>query len=243
MKYKLICCEVFMRAACLAIANSPNIIDPEFTRLGAHEAPELLKKDLQDRINSIDPDKGYDAILLGYGLCGNSTVGIQAGTIPLVIPRAHDCCTIFMGSKAAFLENFEDKLSSQWSSAGYMERENGYLRNTDTGKLLGLNKDYEELIEKYGEENAAFIWETLHPEQEKSEMLYIQLPELVHLGHLERFKSFALEQGRDVRVLEGNTRLLNDLMGSGWNEDEFLIVPPGKKIAAVYDHDKIIEII
>ena len=29
MKYKLICCEVFMRIACMEIAATPNIIDPE----------------------------------------------------------------------------------------------------------------------------------------------------------------------------------------------------------------------
>lgn len=232
-----------MRAACLAIANSPNIIDPEFSVLGAHEAPDLLRKELQNKIDNIDPDKGYDAVILGYGLCGNSTFGLQAGSIPLVIPRAHDCCTIFMGSKTAFLENFGENLSSQWSAAGYMERDNGYLRNTDTGKLLGLNKDYEDLIEKYGEENAAFIWETLHPEQEAKEMLFIQLPELAHLGHLDRFKEFACKQGRELRVLEGNMRLLTALMGSDWKEEEFLIVPPGRKISAVYDHEKIIEVL
>jgi hypothetical protein len=231
-----------MRPACLAIANSDHIIDPEFTRLGMHEAPDYLRKELQDRIDNLDPDKGYDAVLLGYGLCGNSTLGLRAGSVPLVIPRAHDCCTVFMGSKAAFLENFGDNLSSQWSSAGYMERDNGYLRNTDTGVFLGLNKDYGELVEKYGEENAAFIWETLHPAHEQSEMLYIQIPEIARLGHLDKFKAFAQEQGRSIRVLEGNMRLLNALMSATWNEDEFLIVPPGGKISAVYDHDRVMEI-
>ncbi|NLC67792.1 MAG: DUF1638 domain-containing protein, partial [Clostridiaceae bacterium] len=174
MRFKLICCEVFMRMACLAIAKSPNIIDPEFTELGAHEAPGKLREDIQKRINEADKPGIYDAILLGYGLCGNGTAGLKAQNTPLVIPRAHDCCTIFLGSKEKFLEYFKDNLSAQWSSLGYMERGRDYLRNTETGKLLGLDKDYDQLIEKYGEENAKYIWDTLHPESHDNELIYIE---------------------------------------------------------------------
>jgi hypothetical protein len=46
MKYKLICCEVFMRIACMEIAHSPNTIDPEFTNLGAHENPDRLRESI-----------------------------------------------------------------------------------------------------------------------------------------------------------------------------------------------------
>jgi hypothetical protein len=241
MKFKLICCEVFMRLACLAIAETPHIIDPEFTKLGAHEAPDSLRKLIQGKIDEINEDSGYDAILLGYGLCGNAVSGIKAKSVPLVIPRAHDCCTIFLGSKEKFVDNFKDDLSSSWSSVGYMERESSYLRETDTGKLLGLDKDYDQLVEQYGEENAQYIWETLHPQSHSSQLIFIDIPEISHLGHLEKFKKMAEEQGKDVKVIDGDVRLIRGLLNGNWNEDEYLIVPPGKEIKAVYDLEKIVE--
>lgn len=242
MKYKLICCEVLMRMACFAIVSSPHTIDPEFMELGAHEDPDRLRKELQERIDVADKSGEYDAILLGYGLCGNSTVGIRARSVPLVIPRAHDCCTIFLGSKSKFIENFKDKLSSQWSSAGYMEREDDYLRETETGKLLGLDRSYEELVEQYGEENAKYIWETLHPESREDELIFIEVPELSQLGYLEKMKSLAEEEGKPLRVLEGSMKIIKGLIEGEWNEEDYLLVPPGKEIKAVYDQEEVLTI-
>ncbi|HHV97165.1 MAG TPA: DUF1638 domain-containing protein [Clostridiaceae bacterium] len=242
MRYKLICCDVFMRMACLAIANTSNIIDPEFTELGAHENSSRLREILQKKIDDADKTGLYDAILLGYGLCGNSTAGLKARNTPLVIPRAHDCCTIFLGSKEKFLEYFKDNLSAQWSSIGYMERSSDYLRNTDTGKLLGLDKDYEELVEKYGEENAKYIWETLHPEYNNDEFIYIYIPEFEKLRYPEKAKSVAAKDNKTFKLLKGDMRIINDLINGKWNENDFLIVPPGKEIKAVYDNDRVISI-
>jgi hypothetical protein len=242
MRLKLICCEVFMREMCLAIAKTENIVDPEFTPKDAHEKPDYLRRLIQNGIDAVSVSEGYDAVLLGFGLCGNSTAGIKARSIPLVIPRAHDCCTIFLGGKQKFVEYFKDNLSAEWSSAGYMERGDSYLRDTDTGKLLGLDKDYQQLIDKYGDENAKYIWETLHPTPNTNQAIYIEVPELAHLGYLDRIKSLAKKQGKTVRVLEGDMRLIKNLVGGNWNKDEFLVVPPGKEITAVYDQEEILSL-
>ena len=134
MKLKLICCEVFLREACLILSNSPHTIDPEFTPKGSHDNPAQLRKLLQDKINSIPSSAGYDAVLLGYGICGNATAGLTAGSVPLIIPRAHDCCTILLGSRERFVECFQKNLSAEWSSAGYMERGENYLREAAVGQ-------------------------------------------------------------------------------------------------------------
>ncbi|MDK2799635.1 MAG: hypothetical protein PWP27_1368 [Clostridiales bacterium] len=242
MKFKLICCEVFLRSACLAIASTPHRVDPEFTRLGAHENSDSLRKLIQNKINAVEENGGYDAILLGYGLCGNGTAELKAQSIPLVIPRAHDCCTIFLGSREKFLEHFKDKLSSEWSAAGYMERSDSYLRETDTGKLLGRDKTYEDFVNLYGEENARYIWETLYPSSTSKELIYIEIPETAHLGYLNKIKLLAQQQGKEVRIIEGDMKLIRGLIQGDWNEADYLIVPPGKVIKAVYDHEKIITV-
>lgn len=242
MRLKLICCEVFFREACFAVAASPHVIDPEFTPKGAHEDPTRLRDLIQSIIDKIDKtgEKGeYNAILLGFGLCGNATNGLRARSIPLVIPRAHDCCTILLGSRKSFLENFGSNLSAEWTSTGYAERGVNYLRETDMGKQLGLDKSYRELVEQYGEENAKFIWDTLHPDRPGKDLIFIEIPETAHLNYRQKFEKIAAEEGRTLKVLQGDMRLIRALVNGEWNEDEFLVVEPGKTIMAVYDQDRI----
>jgi len=258
-KYKLISCNVFQRELCAAIADSPNVIDPEFLELGLHETPGNLGMRLQARIDEAtrvseaalaaapanqerDMIVGaYDAILLGYGLCGNGLAGIQAGSLPLVVARAHDCCTILLGSRGAFLEKFGESMSAGWSSAGYIERGSTYFRASELGKSTGLGLEYAELVEKYGEENAAYVWETMHPAMEEKEIRFIELAETASLGYAEVMRKKAAQEGKDFLLIPGSSRLLRALVAGLWNEEEFLVVKPGQHIEALYDHEKIVE--
>lgn len=240
MKLKFICCEVFMREACLSISLTPNIVDPDFTPKGAHEKSDYLRSLIQEKIDAVEETGDYDAIILGFGLCGNSIAGLKARSIPIVIPRAHDCCTIFLGSRSRFVEYFGNNLSAEWSSAGYMERGDSYLRETDTGILLGVDKSYDQLVEQYGEENAEYIWETINPKQISNEIIYIDTPETKQLGFKDKLEKSAIKDGKSLRVIEGDMRLLTNLIFGKWDENEFLIVHPGKEVQAEYDMEKII---
>jgi hypothetical protein len=256
-RYKLISCNVFQRELCAALARQAGLVDPEFMALGLHERPELLRTALQERIDAVSAasdaaagetsswggaaEKKYDAILLGYGLCGNGLAGLQARSIPLVLPRAHDCCTLLLGSRAAFLEHFGDSLSASWSSAGYIERGTTYFRSSDMGKTVGYGIEYDELVEKYGEENAAFVWETMHPVIEEAQLRFIETEETAGLGYAELMRKRAAEEGKEFVLYKGSSRLLAALIAGGWEAEEFLVVPPGKKIEPSYDHDRIFE--
>ncbi len=239
-KFKLIGCEVFLRESCLATAQSKNTIDPEFTPKAAHEDAQNLKDMIQKKIDEVEKTDVYDAILLCFGLCGNSVVGLKAGHIPLVIPRAHDCCTIFLGSKEKFLRHFSDKLSAEWSCAGYMERGDDYLRETESGKLLGYNMSYDDCVKKYGEENAKYLWQTLNPEPSCDSLIYIEMPGTEHPGFRKKMEAEAVRKGRELEVIRGDMRLIRALVEGEWNSDEFLVVPPGKTIKAVYDRQEIV---
>jgi hypothetical protein len=251
-KYKLISCNVFQRELCAAISVSPNVIDPEFLELGLHLKSESLRSTLQARIDLATADSelaaaeggtrgAYDAVLLGYGLCGNGLAGVQARSLPLVMPRAHDCCTVLLGSRAAFEERFGSSPSASWSSSGYIERGTGYFRASELEEGGGVGMEYDKLVELYGEENARYVWDTLHPELDDPALRFIELEETASLGYADRVRAEAAEQGKEFLLLPGSSRLLRALVAGSWDEEEFLVVPPGAKVSPLYDHEKVFE--
>jgi hypothetical protein len=247
-KYKLISCNVFLREFCAILAGARAVIDPEFLELGLHEDSSELRARLQTRIDAISTalprgsgGRGYDAILLGYGLCGNGLAGITARSLPLVLARAHDCCTILLGSRAAFQEGFGANLSASWSSVGYIEQGSTYFRSSDLGASSGRSLEYAELVERYGEDNAAYVWETLHPEVREREIHFIDTPETAGLGYADAMRERAAAESKEFILIPGSTRLLRALVAGAWDESEFLVVPPGRRIEPAWDHDRVMD--
>jgi hypothetical protein len=243
MILKLISCNVFQREACHCAAHSPHVIDMEFIELGEHVHPEKLRETLQAAIDRAgDSGRPYDAILLLFGLCGNAGVSLQAREAPLVMPRAHDCCTVLLGSRQAFREHFGEAPSTPFSSNGYMERGEYFLRVEDGETQIHYGDAYAEYVEKYGEENAKYIWEQMHPagHGDDNRAFFIEAPEFAHLGYAERFREKCAEVGRECVELPGDLRLICALLRGEWDEADFLIVPRGHTTVGVYDWDEVI---
>lgn len=183
----------------------------------------------------------YDAILLLYGLCGNATVGLRARRTRLVMPRAHDCCTILLGSKGQFAEHFGDAPSTPFSSVGYIERGNYFLRTADGGgSEVQPGSAYQELVEKYGEEDAKYIWEEMNPSHGNNKAVFIDIPETSHLGLAAKFHDKAASAGMEPVRLTGSLRLIDGLLRGDWDEKEYLVVPPTNAIEGVYDWDQVV---
>ncbi len=242
MYLKLIACNVLLREICREVAASPHTFDLYFTEKGEHENCDRLRSIIQREIRSAEESgKPYDAILLGYGLCGNATVGLGSDTFSLVLPRAHDCCTLFLGSKRKFQELFASNPSRPFAAPGYMERGTEPFQTSLSRKFLGLDKSYEEYVALYGEENARYIMETLSSKTaEDQTLVYIAMPGTEHLGWEERCKKEAEEKGKRFIRVEGDTRLIHNLVYGIWDPEEFLLVPRGQKIAPLYDWDQVV---
>ncbi len=242
MKLKLIGCEVLSREIGWSVARTPHTVDMVFTPKGAHESGDLLRKTIQEEIDKTEQSGiDYDAILLGYGLCGNGTSGLSSRRYPLVIPRAHDCCTLFLGSRSRFKELFQDNPSRPFSSIGYAERGDSYLHESSVGVSLGLNKSYEEYVELYGEENARYIMETIEGADENScrELYYIEIPETSLSPLRDTVVEQAEKENYRVSLHKGSIELIAGLLDGSWTED-YLVVPPGQQIVPLYDWDSIV---
>jgi hypothetical protein len=244
LNLKLIACNVFLREACLCVGRSPHVFDVEFVELGEHIHPEKLRATIQAAIDRCESSpRAYDAIVLLFGLCGNAGLGLQARSVPLVMPRAHDCCTVLLGDKRRFQELLGDAPSTPFSSAGYMERGDYFVRVEEGEYRVRYGDADAEMVAQYGEENARDIWETMHPpglEDGSKQALFIELAELAHLGYERRFAEQAAAEGLAYRRVDGSPRLISNLLSGQWDPGDFVVVQPGQRTEGVYDFEEIV---
>lgn len=238
MRLRLISCEIFFREVCFLLSRSHHTIDVEFLPKGLHDiGTEEMHSRLQEAIDRID-NSPYDAILLGYGLCNNGTVGLTSRLKPLVIPRAHDCITLFMGSASRYADYFQNHPGVYFETTGWLERggAEGELSQLALGKKLGFLQTYEEMVARYGEDNARYLQEQLGDlTRHYRQLTFIEMGVEPDTSFEERTRQDAAQRGWAFEKIRGDMGLLQRLLNGQWDEKEFLIVPPGFKIIAKYD--------
>ena len=261
--YKFIGCEIIYREACYLAATVPARVDVEFLSKGLHDLTrqDMMEK-IQAMIDAVPPQRGYEAILLGYARCNDGLVGIQARTIPLVIPRAHDCITFFFGSRGEYRTYFDATPGTYYMTSGWAERNGSdssqaegaecYLNREDSGygrdgydrpaygmegvmAKLGLTDPYPVMVEKYGKENADYIIESLGGWKKCYEKcLFLEMGVCDERPFQNVAETWAKENDWVYESRKGDMDLLRRLFLGDWNDD-FLIVPPGMRIAASQD--------
>ncbi len=243
-RFKFIGCEILYREACRLAALCPHRVDVEFLLKGLHDLPrqEMLAK-LQSAVDATDPALGYEAILLGYARCNDGLAGLRARAIPLVIPRAHDCITLFFGSRSAYKEYFDRHPGTYFLTTGWLERnkfgETGYSRPAygmeGVMAKLGLTEPYDVMVAKYGKENADFIVESLGGWlKHYSRSLYLEMGVCDETPFIASAREEAQGRGWEFELRKGDWSLLEKLFDGRWDE-EFVIVPPGGTLVARND--------
>lgn len=242
MFLKFICCAAFARMAYTYSAASKNTIDLELIPMLAHLDPDRLHSLLMEKIEQSAKEHDYDAIVLGYGLCGNAALGLTS-PIPLIIPRMHDCCTMFCGSRDKFIEEFGKCPSMRWSSACYFERSD--MLNLVNGRRFDYktSEEFLEYVEKYGEDEAEELWAMMHPAIETDEAAYISVPGFDNDTYFNMYKEEIDSENKKIKMVEGSTDLFQQLLNGPWDDnEEFLIVRPGQTIVGLYSLRDVMEV-
>lgn len=244
MYLKVIGCEIAARELYYCAARSTNLVDIELLTQGHHDTPVRGREDLQARINAVPPGK-YEAILIGYGLCSNLLAGLTTGHTRLVIPRAHDCITLFLGAKERYTECFAARPGTYYYTSGWLEcpKRRGTTVSMWTGTdapataNLSLQAAYEKWVSKYGEEQARYLLEEMGRwTAAYTHGTLIEFDFLRHLDLAKQVRQICEEKRWNFERLEGDLRLFQNLLDGQWPENDFLSVAPGEKVVATFDN-------
>lgn len=241
MFLKVLACEIAFREICYAAARSTNLVDMDFLSQGYHDNPDIGRARIQERIDSLDPDR-FDAILLGYGLCNNMLAGIAARSLPMIIPRAHDCITFFLGSKEAYTEHFFAHPGTYYYTSGWIEHRARGGERVPKLQNSGLGRDlsYQQLVEEYGEDNASYLLEMMGGwKSHYTHGTLITFDFCRHLNLRDEVRGVCNENGWTFEEIGGDMRLLQQWLDGEWAEEDFLVVGPGQAIQASFGDDVI----
>jgi hypothetical protein len=203
----------------------PADIECEILDFGLHRTPDKLKTGLQE---AIDKSEGYETIVLAFGLCGQAVLGLQSKTATLVIPRADDCISIFLGSRGAYLKQQRESPGSIFLSKGWIE---GRIDDSATPPQM---PHYELMVERYGEKQADRMQEIYREKYRLRNYKRLVFITTSAETNLDSYKAIARERAEHLKLLyeeiAGSTAFMEKIAEGLWDE-EFVVVPPGRPVS------------
>ena len=248
MFLKVIACEIAFREICYCAARSRSLIDLEFLTQGHHDVPCHGRDEIQKHIDAV-PAAKYDAIVIGYGLCSRIIAGLTTAHTPLVIPRAHDCITLFLGSKDRYQQLFAENPGTYYYTSGWLECRQRRAQSLPRSSSIfmpahsgaDVREVYEEWLQKYGEEKARYLIEVMGDwTSHYNRAVLIDYEFAQPLNLREQVQKICAERGWEYGEVPGDLGLFQRLLDGEWDEKEMLVVRPGEKVAAKFD-ERIIE--
>ena len=237
MRLFAIACDVVARPVYLCAARSPHVVDIRLFERGLHNEPKNLRDRLQEAID--EAPANAEAVVLGYGLCGGATAGIIARDKPVVLPRAHDCITLFLGARERYADE-HGKVATYWYVADQLERNDGY-RASVGGLAIGSDTDAQieatraEYIEKYGEDTAEYLMEVLGGwRTHYGRAAFVSMGVADESAAENEARDEAERRGWAFERIEGSMVLLRRLIDGDW-DDDMLVLQPGEQLAMSWD--------
>ncbi|MCL2349619.1 MAG: DUF1638 domain-containing protein, partial [Planctomycetaceae bacterium] len=133
-----------------------------------------------------------------------------------------------------------------FKTTGWLERGESLVQtqgltpgpNDDTPRIpdgkSGKMISFRQMVERYGEKNARYIWEQLIGMPHYKRMTFIEMGIEPNDQFEQLTRQQAEERNWEFDKIAGSLTLLDNLINGHWNDEDFLVVQPGEKIEFDY---------
>ncbi|GEM_PF-53130 len=176
-KRALLACDVFQEEL-EAMEDLPPFVQLVWLPMGLHDRPAELRSRAQEELDRLDADPNVEEILMLYGLCGGGITHIKTQTTDLLIPRAHDCIALLLGSNQRHQNIQKQNPGTYFYAPGWIRerRVPGPDREAWFRKEFGKKYEDEDLIEdlieadqeSFGHYNTALFIQTAAAKEEEA---------------------------------------------------------------------------
>lgn len=238
MRLKVVACGVFEPELRRLAAESVNDVDVHLLDAGLHENPDELRTRLQEAIDEAD-DKGYDAVVAGYGLCGRGTGGIVARRLPVVLLRVHDCVTLFLGSREAYMQQFRRHPGTFYITPGWYEKKiaspGSRPRRLDAAEA-SADPRFLHWARQFGDDGAHYLLSFYDSwKRNYTRAAYVDTVAGTSDDYERYARDMAEAFGWEYERLEGDTSILRRALDGEWDSEDMLVLQPTQRSAVSTD--------
>ena len=190
-------------------------IEIRYLDQGLHRQPHKMPSLIQDQIDQVAARAGQ--IVLGYGLCSNGITGVTANKPGLIVPRCHDCITLFLGSCSAYRVALKEQPGTYYVTAGWIRE--------GQDPLSIIENDY---TPRLGRKTA--VWGMKEELKNYSHFVFINTG-ADNTAHLrQRTAENASFFNMEFKEIKGDLTFLEKLLYGPYSDEDFLFLKPGERI-------------
>jgi hypothetical protein len=198
-----------------ALQSQDNTVEVRYLDQSLHRTPDRMPRLLQEQIDAVHTYASK--IILGYGLCSNGIVGVTAPKQGLFVPKAHDCITLFLGSRARYDKTFHARPGTYYLTPGWVAEKKDPLGQMEN-----------EYVPRMGREMA--IWGI---KEELKNYTHIALidTQVVDLAPLrQRAMQNAKFLEKKYEEIAGTLDYFKKILFGPYDTENFLFLKPGETV-------------
>jgi hypothetical protein len=207
----VLACQTLKDELCMAMRETEINYPVFYIEPALHNTPNALQRRIQEELNRMG---NASKILLVFGFCGNSLLGIKSSIATLVIPKVDNCISLLLGSGAT-KKKISKEMETYFLAKGWLGCENNLI------------KEFEYCVNRYGQAGALRIMKIMVRNCKR--LLLIDTGTYPVDSIIAQTREFAAELGMCHEVVSGSPRLLHKLLLGPWDE-EFIILEPGQEL-------------